>query len=260
MNRLENKVAIITGGTNGLGFAAAKLFATEGCRVSILGRSASRGLEAENEINSQNNPAAPPAKFWSLDAKDTAEIPIVFEQIHQHFGKIDILVNSAGFTGTKSKIDECNEEDFDAVFDIDVRGLFFCIKYVIPYMRKNGGGSIVNLSSVCGSKVTSPTLAPYHAAKGAVNQITKHAAISYAPEKIRCNAVLPGTTLTPLIEKYAIENYGSLEAYEEFCSSFSPMGLGKPEDVANAILYLASDEAKHVTGVLLNVDGGVLAK
>ncbi len=256
MDRVLNKVAAVTGGASGLGMAAAEMLAEEGAKIAILDISDANGLALEEKLKS----AGKEAKYWRMDVTNLDSIEEVMKQVNDYFGKIDILVNCAGLTGSRGKIDECTEADFDAVFNIDVKGLFFCIKYVIPYMRANGSGSIINLSSISGGKVTSPTLACYHAAKGAVNQITKHAAISYAPDRIRCNAVLPCTTLTPLIEKYAVDNYGSLKAYEEFAKSFLPMGFAQVEDIAYAILFLASDESKHCTGMMFNVDGGTLAQ
>ena len=201
-------------------------------------------------------------EFYQCDVTKEDQVVDFFRKVEERFGKIDILVNNAGATGPGENPDEITTEGYDMVMDLDARGSFICAKHVIQYFRKIGGGNIINMASICALKAEVPGLAPYHIAKAAVLMMSKVFAMSYAKENIRCNSICPGTTATPLIVEYGTRMCGSFEAYQDEVGPLHPMGngsqqkLGEPIDVAMAAVYLASDEAKWVTGAQISVDGG----
>lgn len=255
MSRLTDKVAIVTGSGKGMGRAMATLFASQGAAVAVTDVSESDGLETVRLIEEQGGRAA----FWHLDVSDEAEVSSVFEQVTATFGKLDILVNNAGISGVDKPTHEVTEAEWDAVFAVDVKGVFFCTKHAIGHLRANGGGSIVNISSIYGL-VGSHEMAPYHAAKGAVTIMTKKDAVTYGRDGIRVNSVHPGTILTPFVRELAERSEGGLRGYLDIMEPKHPIGhVGEPEDVANAVLFLASDEARFVHGAALVVDGGYTA-
>jgi NAD(P)-dependent dehydrogenase (short-subunit alcohol dehydrogenase family) len=255
MSRLTDKVAIVTGSGKGMGRAMATLFAAQGAAVAVTDVSESDGLETVRLIEEQGGRAA----FWRLDVSDEAEVSSVFEQVTATFGKLDILVNNAGIPGVDKPTHEVTEAEWDAVFAVDVKGVFFCTKHAIGHLRANGGGSIVNISSIYGL-VGSHEMAPYHAAKGAVTIMTKKDAVTYGRDGIRVNSVHPGTILTPFVRELAERSEGGLRGYLDIMEPKHPIGhVGEPEDVANAVLFLASDEARFVHGAALVVDGGYTA-
>ena len=255
MSRLTDKVAIVTGSGKGMGRAMATLFASQGAAVAVTDVSESDGLETVRLIEEQGGRAA----FWHLDVRDEAEVSSVFEQVTATFGKLDILVNNAGISGVDKPTHEVTEAEWDAVFAVDVKGVFFCTKHAIGHLRANGGGSIVNISSIYGL-VGSHEMAPYHAAKGAVTIMTKKDAVTYGRDGIRVNSVHPGTILTPFVRELAERSEGGLRGYLDIMEPKHPIGhVGEPEDVANAVLFLASDEARFVHGAALVVDGGYTA-
>lgn len=255
MSRLTDKVAIVTGSGKGMGRAMATLFAAQGAAVAVTDVSESDGLETVRLIEEQGGRAA----FWRLDVSDEAEVSSVFEQVTATFGKLDILVNNAGISGVDKPTHEVTEAEWDAVFAVDVKGVFFCTKHAIGHLRANGGGSIVNISSIYGL-VGSHEMAPYHAAKGAVTIMTKKDAVTYGRDGIRVNSVHPGTILTPFVRELAERGEGGLRGYLDIMEPKHPIGhVGEPEDVANAVLFLASDEARFVHGAALVVDGGYTA-
>ncbi|OZC67358.1 short-chain dehydrogenase [Rhodococcus sp. 15-725-2-2b] len=255
MSRLTDKVAIVTGSGKGMGRAMATLFAAQGAAVAVTDVSESDGLKTVRLIEEQGGRAA----FWRLDVSDEAEVSSVFEQVTATFGKLDILVNNAGISGVDKPTHEVTEAEWDAVFAVDVKGVFFCTKHSIGHLRANGGGSIVNISSIYGL-VGSHEMAPYHAAKGAVTIMTKKDAVTYGRDGIRVNSVHPGTILTPFVRELAERSEGGLRGYLDIMEPKHPIGhVGEPEDVANAVLFLASDEARFVHGAALVVDGGYTA-
>lgn len=255
MSRLTDKVAIVTGSGKGMGRAMATLFAAQRAAVAGTDVSESDGLETVRLIEEQGGRAA----FWRLDVSDEAEVSSVFEQVTATFGKLDILVNNAGISGVDKPTHEVTEAEWDAVFAVDVKGVFFCTKHAIGHLRANGGGSIVNISSIYGL-VGSHEMAPYHAAKGAVTIMTKKDAVTYGRDGIRVNSVHPGTILTPFVRELAERSEGGLRGYLDIMEPKHPIGhVGEPEDVANAVLFLASDEARFVHGAALVVDGGYTA-
>lgn len=256
MGRVSGKVAIVTGAGTGIGKAIAEALAREGARVAITDIDRQQSEQAVREIQQ----AGGEARFWALDVSKESQVEQVFREIAQTWGQIDILVNNAGVTGVDKPTHEVTEEEWDAVFDVDVKGVFFCTKHVVPYMKQNGRGSIVNISSIYGL-VGSHELAPYHAAKGAVTLMTRKDAVTYGKDHIRVNSVHPGTIMTPLVEELGSRMEGGLPAYEKMMAARHPIGhTGKPEDVAYGVLYLASDESAFTTGAQLAIDGGYTAQ
>ena len=240
MDRLKGKTAIVTGGASGIGRAIAELFEREGAEVYVLD-------PAEKGI-------------LSVDVSNEEQVAAAMKYIFEKSGKIDILVNNAGYAGANKPTHAVSEAEWDATFAVDVKGVLFCTKHVLPYMIAGGGGSIVNMSSVYGTHGTRGDLTPYHAAKGAVTAMTKQDAVTYGKKNIRVNAIHPGAIVTPLLQKFGGQFEGGWEAFDAYVSKRHPVGhLGTPEDIAYGALYLASDEAKFVTGVSLYIDGGYTA-
>jgi NAD(P)-dependent dehydrogenase (short-subunit alcohol dehydrogenase family) len=256
MNRLEGKTAIVTGGAAGIGRAICRVLAREGANVAVTDLQEKDGREVLKEINE----AGWSGGFWQLDVSREAEVMEVFAKIRDRFGAIDVLVNNAGISGADKPTDEITEEEWDRVMAVNVKGVFFCTKHVIPFLREAGGGSIINLSSIYGI-VSSPDIPAYHASKGAVRLMTKTDALLYAKEKIRVNSVHPGFIWTPLVEELGGRSDEGVEKFREHLDSLHPIGhVGEPEDVAWGIVYLASDESKFVTGSELLIDGGYTAQ
>lgn len=252
MGRLQDKVAIVTGAASGMGRETAVMFAREGARVAVTDVDQGPGEAIVDEIESAGGEAG----FWKLDVSSEEQVKDTFASVVERWGKLDILINCAGVTGVDKPTHELTEAEWDFVFDIDVKGVFFCTKHAIPYMKRNGKGSIVNYSSIYGL-VGSHELTAYHAAKGAVTLMTRKDAITYGPDHIRVNSVHPGTILTPLVQHLADNSPG----YKEGQIKKHPIGyLGNPEDVAYAVLFLASDEARFVTGAQFVIDGGYTAQ
>lgn len=255
MDRLAGKVAIITGAGAGMGRTGAILFAREGATVAVTDINEADAQETVDTITAEGGTA----RAWRLDVSAESDVAAVFADVAAAFGGIDVLVNNAGVTGVNKPTDQVTESEWDAVFAVDVKGVFFCTKHAIPYMRQAGKGSIVNMSSIYGL-VGSHELTPYHAAKGAVTLMTKKDAVQYGSEGIRVNSIHPGTILTPLVRELGSRMEGGLDAYLKLMATKHPIGhAGEPEDVAWAMVFLASDEARFVTGAALAVDGGYTA-
>ncbi len=182
----------------------------------------------------------------------------VIGEVAAHFGRLDVLVNNAGVSGVNKPTHEVTEAEWDWVQAINVKGVFFCTKHAIPHLRKAGGGSIVNLSSIYGL-VGAPDVPPYHASKGAVRLMSKTDAMLYAPDKIRVNSIHPGFIWTPMVEKH-LAAMGDVAEGRKATDALHPLGhMGVPDDIAWGAVYLASDEAKFVTGSELVIDGGYSA-
>ncbi|MEX0426447.1 SDR family NAD(P)-dependent oxidoreductase [Nocardioides sp. DS6] len=256
MGRLDDKVALITGAAMGMGRATAELFAAEGAKVAVTDLDEARGKETVAAIHAGGGTA----EFWPLDVSREQEVKNVVDAAAEAFGGLDILVNCAGIIGVDKPTHELAEEEWDALFAVDVKGVFFCTKHVIPHLISRGKGSIVNYSSIYGM-IGNDEFTAYHVAKGAVAMQTRQDAATYGKHNIRVNSVHPSTVLTPLVEGIARDFPGGLPAYEaHMTGNQSLRRLGRPVDVAYGVLYLASDEADWVTGVNLPIDGGYTAR
>lgn len=249
--RLEGKVAIVSGGARGMGAAEAKLFAREGAKVVICDVLENEGRQTEAEINEMGGEAV----FVKLDVSSQTEWENAVETAVERFGRLDILVNNAGII-VQSNIEDMPVEMWDRVMDVNAKGVFLGTKAAIPHMRQAGGGSIVNISSISGIIGQDNVNAGYNASKGAVRIFTKAAAVQYASENIRVNSIHPGPIATPMTAE------GRADAERvRLTQARTPLGrYGEPEEVANAVLFLASDESSYVTGAEVVVDGGYTAQ
>jgi NAD(P)-dependent dehydrogenase (short-subunit alcohol dehydrogenase family) len=200
------------------------------------------------------------ARYWHLDVSQEAEVEKVFKEVVAHFGRLDVLVNNANIGGPDNSTDSVTESQWDSVMAINVKGVLFCSKHAIPALRHGGGGSIVNVSSIYGM-VSSPHLAPFHASKGAVRIMSKTDALAYGQDGIRVNTVCPGYIWNES-DAESMSNIGvAPDMARNAMAANHPLGhLGEPDDVAYAILFLASEEAKFITGAELVIDGGYTAR
>jgi len=255
MGRVEGKVAVVTGGALGLGKAAADMLAREGATVAVTDVKDEEGQAVVTAINETGGTA----QYWSMDVSQEAEVHRVIDEIADRFGGIDVLVNNAGISGANKPTHEVNEEEWDAVMDINVKGVFFCTKHAVPHLKQRERASIINLSSIYGL-VGGPDVPPYHASKGAVRLMTKTDAMLYAEDQIRVNSIHPGFIWTPMVDAFLGEQ-DDPEAAQKAANAAHPLGhIGEPDDVAYAVVYLASDESKFITGSELVVDGGYTAR
>ena len=256
MKRVENKIAIVTGGALGIGEACCLLLAKNGAKVAVTDIKDDEGKKLVSNIRAMGGVA----EFWHMDTSDEEEVKNVLSAIKNKFGKIDILVNNAGISGVNKPTHEITSDEWDKVMLINVKGVFYCTKYAIPFMKENGSGCIINLSSIYGI-ISAPDIPPYHASKGAVREMSKTDALLYAKDKIRVNSVHPGFIYTPLVEDLGKRQPEGLEAFKKETAALHPLGhMGEPDDIAYGVLYLASDEAKFITGSELVIDGGYTAK
>ena len=252
MKRVENKVAIVTGGALGIGRETCILLAKEGAKVAITDVLDKEGQKLAEEINRSGGVA----KFWHLNVTNEKEVENVYAEVVREFGKINATVNNAGVAGVDKPTHELTEKEWDAVMDVNVKGVFFCTKHAIAHMQRSGSGSIVNLSSIYGI-VGAGDIPPYHASKGAVRLMSKNDALIYAKDNIRVNSVHPGFIWTPLVEELGKNDPG----FRAHLDSLHPLGhVGDPIDIAYGILYLVSDESKFVTGSELVIDGGYTSR
>jgi len=252
--RLKGKVAVITGGTSGIGLATAILFAKEGAKVVIASRDNEAGRAALDLIKSNNGEAI----FVKTDVSNEEDVKILIAESLRRYKRLDILFNNAGIELAKP-VTETSSEELAKVIDINLKGVFYGCKYAIPYMIRNGGGSIINTASSVGL-VGSPNLAAYSASKGAIIALTKQIAIDYARKNIRVNCVCPGAIATPMIERFIAKSPNPEETRKQL-NEMHPIGrMGRAEEIANAVLFLASDESSFITGHSLVVDGGLTAQ
>lgn len=249
--RFDGKVAIITGGTSGIGLAAAKLFSREGARVVLFARDPIRGKEAVEQITGSGGQAV----FVAGDVSIAADCRRCVDVAIENYGRVDILFNNAGIIHVNRNLVETSEEEWDATLNSNLKGTFLMSKYAIPQIAKSGGGAIVNNASIFGL-VGGGGVAAYCAAKGGVINLTRAMAIDHAAQNIRVNCVCPGSVDTPLLEK-EMDDLGGADLQRPKFASRHPMNrIATPEEIAHAIAYLASDEASFVTGIALPVDGG----
>lgn len=255
MQRLKGKVAVVTGAAVGIGRAACVRMAEEGAAVAITDVREAEGKALAAELVRGGHRA----DFWTLDVSREADVARVFGAIVAHFGRLDVLVNNAGISGVNKPTHEVSEAEWDALMAVNVKGVFFCTKHAIPALKKAGGGSIINLSSIYGL-IGGADVPPYHASKGAVRLMSKNDALVYAPDRIRVNSIHPGFIWTPMVENFA-SSLGDQAEVRKAMDAKHPLGhIGEPDDIAWGIVYLASDESKFVTGSELVIDGGYTAQ
>lgn len=249
--RFEGKVALVTGGSSGIGRAAAVAFAKEGARVVVADVTPS-GEETVAQIRAGGGDAT----FVRADVSSASDVADMVQRAVRQYGGLDAAFNNAGIEGKTAPTVDCTEEDFDRTIAVNLKGIFLCMKREIPEMLKRGGGAIVNNASVA-ALVGFPARPAYCASKGGVVQLTRTAALELARSGVRVNAVCPGVIRTPMIDRVTEK----VAAVEEQFVALEPVGrMGRPEEVAAAVLYLCSDEASFVTGIAMPVDGGFVAQ
>ncbi len=249
MRRLEDKVALVTGGGAGIGRAIAETFAREGAQVIIADRNGEAARETAELITKSNGAAA----AYQVDVTDTAQVKQLMASIADAFGKLDVLINNAG-VGERSDFRHMSDEAWERVWSVNLDGTVRCAREAFDLLKASGRGSIVNLSSVMATKHTRQ-MSVYSATKGAVSALSRSLAVEYAPYGIRVNTLCPGYVETALIGRYTAN-----PMIAKGLLSQTPLRrFGQPQDIANAALFLASDEAAYVTGASLHVDGGMNA-
>ena len=246
MNRLKDKVAIVTGSTSGIGVGIARLFVAEGAKVVVCGRRQEKGQAVVDDITKDGGEAS----YHFMDITKVESVEALIADTVEKYGKIDILVNNVGLKD--GRVDELTLDMWDAIFQSDVRGTFYATKCVLPYMEKNeNGGSIINIGSMasCSGDLGSTA---YACAKAGVDKFTQYTALQYGKKNIRCNCVRPGLIVTPENEAHVPQALKDI-----FLSNIEVNRYGCPEDIGHMCVYLASDESAYVTGQIVNVDGGL---
>ena len=247
--RLNEKVAIITGAASGIGKATAKLFAEHGAKIVVADIDTKGGKLTVTEIKDKGHQGS----FIQTDVSIHDKTQQMVDHTINQYGKLDILVNSAGIA-MRLPVDELPEDDWHHCLGVNLTGVFFSSKAAIPAMRENGGGSIINLSSIYGL-VGAEVRAAYVASKGAVTNLTRGMALDYAEDNIRVNCICPGFVETPLVAG-VVKNP---DEYQKLANKHPLRRLGQPTEIAYGALYLASDESAFVTGIALPIDGGYTA-
>ncbi len=247
----SGKTVLITGGTSGIGLAAARLFLASGARVAILGRDLNKGTVAVMELSSASGQTP---DFFCGDVTQVGDCERILREVAERFGRLDVLVNSAGEYLEKS-IDDMSEAEFDQIMAVNLKGTYFMAKAAVPALKVSRG-AVVNVSSDAGLNGNVNCTA-YCAAKGGVTLFTKALALELAPHGVRVNCVCPGDIATPLLDRQ-VSAAANPEEYRREMESVYPLGrIGTPEEVAGVILFLASDAASFVTGAAWAVDGGL---
>lgn len=248
--RLKHKNIVVTGATSGIGKAAAIALAQQGANLVFCGRNKERGLLLENELKTHGNVC----QFIPCDVSNQAEINHFFEQAISLLGTISAAFNNAGIDGQVAMFNESTEDNWDEVFNTNLKGIWRCMKHELKHMLDNGGGSIINMSSTSGLVGNGFGMSAYAASKHAVIGLTKSVALEYAKHNIRVNAICPGFVETEMIDKLVSAN-PSLRRRFTACQ---PIGrMGKPKEIADAVVYLCSDDSSFMTGTNLILDGGL---
>ena len=254
MDKLENKIALVTGGGSGIGRSISEILAENGAVVYILDVQEKNGRESETIIKQSGNRAI----FIQCDVSNQQETRESIDRIFSLEGRIDILINNAGVSHIGTA-ENTTEQDFDRIFGVNVKGVYNCLHGCIPCMKKTGGGIIINMTSVA-SFAGLPDRFAYSMSKGAVTTMTYSVARDYLNDNIRCNGVAPARVHTPFVDGYLIKNYpGQEQEMFEELSKTQPIGrMGDPREIASLVLFLCSDEASFITGSIYPIDGGFL--
>ncbi|MFS8063688.1 MAG: SDR family NAD(P)-dependent oxidoreductase [Luteimonas sp.] len=257
MQRVNGKTCIVTGASLGIGRACAMRLAEEGAHLALFDVLDDAGAALVGELETRGAKA----RYWHVDVGRERDVHAAIDEVAAHFGDVQVLVNNAGIAGVNKPTHEITEEEWDRVQSINVKGVFFCVKHAIPHLRRAGGGSIINLSSIYGL-VGAPDLPPYHASKGAVRLMSKTDALIYAADRIRVNSIHPGFIWTPLVDHHLRDSGATdIDAARREVGLLHPLGhMGEPDDIAWGVVYLASDESKFITGAELVIDGGYTAR
>jgi NAD(P)-dependent dehydrogenase (short-subunit alcohol dehydrogenase family) len=249
---LSNHVAIVTGGSRGIGKGIALKFAEEGCSTVIVDVLATEGRQTAGEISARGRAAI----FVQCDVSNSRQVNDMVKQVIEKFGKVDILVNNAGIGPPPRSILDVSEEDWDRVLDTNLKGVFLCCKAVVPHMMKKGYGKIINISSMAAIAPPAPDI-DYSSAKAGILGLTRDLALEMAPFRICVNAILPGAIRTEMYSQFVPPGANEEDFFAEMGKTATPMArMGKPEDIAGAALFLASGLSGFVTGDRVIVGGG----
>ncbi len=251
-NRLKNKIAIITGAARGIGAKSAELFAAEGAAVAIWDVNAERGNTVAQQIQSAGDTAI----FCKCDVTDATQIKDAAQHITSELGTPNVLFNNAGIA-VVGELEHISEADWDRQYAVNVKSIYLVSRAIIPLMREAGGGAIINMASES-AYVGFPMHPAYTSSKAAVVHLTRSMAVRYAEDNIRVNSLCPGTINTELYQEF-IAQQDDPEAVNREIEAMHPLGIGEPEDIAWAAVYLASDESRYMTGAPMLVEGGILS-
>ncbi|PLT35463.1 SDR family NAD(P)-dependent oxidoreductase [Bacillus sp. V5-8f] len=247
--RLEDKIAIVTGGGGGIGRATACLFSKEGAKVVVADINEELAIETVSMIRTSGGEAI----CVTVNMANHENVQEMISKTVEAYGGLDILFNNAGVGNTEVKLADMPIEEWERVVDINLKGVFLGMKYALPLMEERGGGSIINTSSILGLK-GKKFVSPYNASKGGVEILTKNAALEYGGKKIRVNAIAPGVINTPIIDGWKNDE----RKWPIISTSNALRRVGQPEEVAKAVLFLASADSSYITGTTIVVDGGAL--
>lgn len=250
--RLKDKLAIITGAARGIGAKSAEFFAAEGASVAIWDLNVERGNMVVQEIQNEGGTAI----FCKCDVTDSAQIEEAIQKVVSELGSPNVLFNNAGIA-VVGELEEISEDDWERQYAVNVKSIYLVSRAVIPLMRTAGGGSIINMGSES-AFVGFPMHPAYTSSKAAVVHLTRSMAVRYAEDNIRVNSLCPGTINTELYQEFLAQQENSEEINREI-EEMHPLGIGEPEDIAWAAVYLASDESKYMTGAPMLVEGGILS-
>lgn len=256
MGMVSGKIALVTGSGAGIGRETALKFAEEGAKVVVSDINGEAGAETVAMIKDAGGEAV----FVRADVAKSEDVEALVAAVVETYGRLDCACNNAGIEGKIAPMVDQTTENLDAILNVNLRGVFFCLQSEIRQMLENGGGAIVNLASVAGL-IGFPGLSPYVASKHAVNGLTKNAALEYGGQGIRVNSICPGGIDTRMLNSLAEQSTGGTQSSEEMMSPLHPMGrIGKPAEVAELIVWLCSPKASFVTGANIPIDGGYVAQ